>query len=52
MKEEDCGMCVLWYQGGIARNQHQHGAAEQSGVGDGRQDASAKGAQPLTARTP
>jgi hypothetical protein len=40
-------MMVSGYWGGIARNRRHHGAAQQSGVEDGRQDASANGAQPL-----
>ena len=38
--------------GGIARPFRGTAQRKQSGVNDGRQDASAIGAQPLTARTP
>lgn len=40
-------MTISGCTGGIARNRRSHGAAQQSGVADGRQDASAIGAQPL-----
>ncbi|MDA8260910.1 MAG: hypothetical protein M0Z99_35620 [Betaproteobacteria bacterium] len=45
-------MAISGCAGGLARNHRQHGAAQQSGGEADRQDASAIGAQPLTARTP
>jgi len=37
-------MTISGCTGGIARNRRPHGAAQQSGGEDGRQDASAQGA--------